>query len=222
MSQVEGNNYVIYIIDPSSGLSNLPRLCNAFLRLFDAYASSLKSQKLKNPCDVILQILPLAAIASSMSLVIPSPVTYKNVAFEVYNRCAPPKELDVTSPYTYAPAVQLAATIPRKIEFALSSTPIAGLSHLDRCVHVGYCWVPGASWLSASWTDNQGHQQWNACYRIATDQDQGWPTFEETIKEIWDTTVDLIDSKNAPWRIFIAKDKSMSQQELDSELSEVN
>ena len=151
---------------------------------------------------------------------IPSPATYKKVAFEVYNRCPPPKEIEITSPYTCAPAVQLAGTIPRTIDFALSSTPIAGLSHLDRCVHVGYCWIPRASWLTASWTDNQGHQQWNASYRIATDQNPSWPTLEETIKEIWDTTVDLIDSKNAPWRLFIAKNKSMSCQELDGELSE--
>ena len=216
-----GSNFVIYIINPSAGLSNLPQLCNAFLRLFEAYASSLKSQKPEDPCDVILQILPLAAIASNMDLVIPSPATYKKVAFEVYNRCAPPKGLDRTSPYNCAPAVQLAGTIPRTIDFALSSTPTAGLSHLDRCVHVGYCWLPHSSWLSASWTDNQGRQQWNACYRIATDQNQSWPTFQETIKEIWDTTVDLIDSKNALWRIFIAKSKSMSQQELDGKLSEV-
>ncbi|KAL8787851.1 MAG: hypothetical protein Q9195_007591 [Heterodermia aff. obscurata] len=218
-SQVEGTNFGIYIINPCSSLSSLPQLCNAFLRLFEAYASALKGQKLERPCDVILQILPLAAIASNLKLVIPSPATYKKVAFEVYNRCAPPQELDLTSPYTCAPAVQLAGTIPRSIDFALSSTPIAGLSHLDRCVHVGYCWLPHASWLSASWTDNQGHQQWNACYRIATDQNQSWPTLEETIKEMWDTTIDLIGPKNAPWRIFIAKSKSMSRQELDCWLS---
>ena len=153
-----------------------------------------------------------------MNLVIPPPATYKKVAFEVYNRCAPPKELDITSPYTCAPAVRLASTIPRTIDFALSSRPIGGLSHVDRCVHVGYCWLPQTPWLSASWTDNQGQQQWNACYRIATERNQSWPTFQDTIKEIWDTTVDLIDSKNAPWRVFIAKSTPMSRQELDSKL----
>ena len=173
---------------------------------------------MENPCDMILQILPLAMIASNERLIVPSPGTYKKVAFEVYSRCAPSKDIQ-SAPYACAPAVQLAGKIPRTIDFSLTSTPTANLSHAQRCIHVAYYWNPHAQWLSASWTDNLGCQQWNACYRIATDRTQSWPTFEEAAKEIWDTTTDIIDSKTLFRRVFLVKGSSMSRHELNSKRS---
>lgn len=173
---------------------------------------------MENPCDMILQILPLAMIASNEKLIIPSPATYQKVAFEVYSRCAPCKDIE-SAPYACAPAVQLAGKIPRTIDFSLTSTPTANLSHVQRCVHVAYHWNPLAQWLSASWTDNQGCQQWNACYRIASDRTQSWPTFEEAAKEIWDTTTDMIDQKSVSRRVFIVKGSSMSRRELNGKCS---
>lgn len=47
------------------------------------------------------------------------------------------------------------------------------------------------------------------------DRTQSWPTFEEAAKELWDITMDIIDSKSAPSRVFIAKSSTMSRQEMD-------
>ena len=173
---------------------------------------------MENPCDMILQILPLAMIASNERLVIPSPGTYKKVAFEVYSRCAPCKDIE-SAPYACAPAVRLAGKIPRTIDFNLNLTPTANLSHAQRCIHVAYYWNPDAQWLSASWTDTLGCQQWNACYRIATDRTQSWPTFGEAAKEIWDTTTDMIDSKTLSRRVLLVKGSSMSQHEMNGKRS---
>lgn len=168
--------------------------------------------------DISLHILPLAEIASNEHLVIPGPGAYKKVAFQVYSRCAPLQDLGDVSPFSCAPAIQLARTIPRAINLQLTSTPVAGLPHLDRCIHVGYCWHPHANWLSVSWTDNQGSLQWSACYCVATTESRTWPTLQGASKEIWDTTMDLINTVSVPWRIYIAKIGRMSRQELDGKL----
>ena len=215
-SKVESTNFVIYMVNASTNPTSLPRLCEAFLHLSESYASLLKEQKVEASNDVLLHILPLDTIASNEKLVITGPAAYKKVAFEVYNRCAPLEDIDDLSPFSCAPAVQLARTIARTINLQLTSTPVAGLPHSDRCIHVGYYWDLDAQWLSASWTDSQGNLQWNACYCIATNKSQNWPTLQEAAKEVWDTTMDLINSNIVPWRVFIAKASRMSRQESDS------
>ena len=211
-------NYVIYMISTSSDLFELPLLCAAFLKLFDHYAAALKGHQPEDPNDVVLHILPLAAIASNEHLVIPAPSAYKQVAFEIYSRCAPRKDLAKLSPFYCAPAIHLARPIPRAINFTLASTPITGLSQADRCIHVGYCWDPDATWLSTSWTDNTGSLQWNACYRLTVSGSQTWPSFEEVANEIWDTTLTMLNPKNMPWRCIIAKGGSMSQMEASGRI----
>ena len=206
------------MVNTSTNPTSLPLLCEAFLKLSDAYALALKEERMETTNDISLYILPLAEIASNEHLVIPGPAAYRRVAFQVYNRCAPLQNISDVSPFSCAPSIQLARTIPRAINLQLTSTPVAGLPHLDRCIHVGYCWVPGAHWLSVSWTDNQGSLQWSACYCVAITESRSWPTLQETAKEIWDTTMDLINTSGVPWRVYIAKAGWMSRQESSGKL----
>ena len=212
---IEDTNIAVYIVDTSPDSSDLPRICKAFFHLFEVYASLLRSKRNQNPSDVILHVLPIATLATKGMLVVPSLATFRETAFEIYNKCAPHRAQCLTSAHDCAPAVQLAAPIPRAIDFSLASTPIMGLSRMDRRSHVGYYWDPHRQWLSASWTDNQGFQQWNACYRIKLDRKERWPSVHEVIKEIWDTTMDLIDSNSAPWQIFVAKGGVIHRWERD-------
>ena len=210
---------MIYMVNTSTDATRLPHLCEAFLRLSESYASVHREQKVEATNDMSLHILPLASIASNKHLVIPEPAAYRRVAFEVYNRCAPLKNSDEVSPFFGAPAVLLARTIPRTINLQFTTTPVAGLPLSDRCIHVGYCWNPRTQWLSASWTDTQGSLQWSACYCVATTQNSRWPTLHEVAREVWDTTMDMINSNGVPWKVYIAKMSRMSKQELDGEYS---
>lgn len=167
--------------------------------------------------DMSLHILPLANIASNKRIIIPTPAAYNKIAFEVYSRCAPFVNSDEVSPFFCAPAVLLARTIPRTINLQFTTTPVAGLPHSDRCIHIGYCWDANTQWLSASWTDSQGSLQWSACYCVATTQSLPWPTLQEVAREVWETTMDMINSNSVPWKVYIAKASRMSKQELDGE-----
>ena len=206
---------MIYMVNSSTNATRLPHLCEAFLRLSESYTSAYREQKVETINDISLHILPLANIASDKRLVIPEPSAYRKAAFEIYSRCAPLRNHDEVSPFFCAPAILLARTIPRTINLQFTTTPVAGLPHSDRCIHVGYCWNPHTQWLSASWTDAQGSLQWSACYCVATTQTPRWPTLQEVAREVWDTTMDLINSNSVPWKVYIAKGSRMSKQELD-------
>ena len=208
---------MIYMVNAAHDATRLPHLCEAFLKLSESYASAHREQKVETSNDMSLHILPLANIASDKHLVIPEPAAYRKVALEVYSRCAPLINSDEVSPFFSAPAVLLARTIPRTINLQFTTTPVAGLPHSDRCIHVGYCWNPRSKWLSASWTDSQGSLQWSACYCVATTQNPRWPTLQEVAREVWDTTMDMINSNSVPWKVFIAKASRMGKQELDGE-----
>ena len=214
---------MIYMINAFDEPTVIPRLCEAFLKLFDAYASSLKGGQLQGSNDVILQIVPLSFIASSETLVLPDPTMYKKLAFEVYDRCAPSLKLDRTglTQFSCASAVQLAKKIPRNINLKLTSNLIDGPPLADRCVHVSYCYSIHSQWLTASWVDSHGCSQWNASYHLAMDLDEVWPHFPEVAQDIWETTLEFARLHSAPYRVFVVKNESIAQEECDGTLKDV-
>lgn len=202
----------------------LARLCEAFLKLFDAYAGSLGEENNRDTIDVVLQIIPLSLIASTDRLIIPSPTVYKKIAFEVYDRCAPSAQLDRTAPtpFSGASAVQLAKVIPRSINLKLTCRSIDGSLVSDRCIHVSYCFSTYSQWLTASWTDSLGCLQWNASYYVAVDAEEVWPRFSEAGQDMWQITLDIARALGAPYRFFIARVGPMPREEYDGMLKGIS
>ena len=212
--------FVIYMVNAFNEPTAIARLCEAFLKLLDAYTGSLGKENNGDTIDVVLQIMPLSLIASTETLTIPSPTVYKKIAFEVYDKCAPNAELDRTAltPFSGASAVQLAKVIPRSINLKLTCRSIDGSLVSDRCIHVSYCISTSSQWLTASWTDSIGHLQWNASYYLAADAEEVWPQFSEAAQDMWQTTLDIARALGAPYRFFIARVGPMPREEYDGTL----
>lgn len=216
-SGATSKTFVIYIIDLFESTSVLPLICQAFLKLFDSYASGLRESQPANPNDLALQVIPLAMFASTQHLVIPEPAAYRKMALEVYSRCAPTSQSSFDSPFNYGPPIQLAKNHPPSINFKLTSKPSVGLPLGDRCIHVSYCCPAQSAWLTASWTNNQGSHQWNTSYYLGDNpsgSDEQWPDFDDVAKDMWQITMSMAGSIDTPYRIFIIKSDLMTQAEI--------
>ncbi|KAL8730133.1 MAG: hypothetical protein Q9181_004771 [Wetmoreana brouardii] len=212
-----GTNHVIYMVDPFNDEAKFPHLCAAFLELSATYATRVRKAGLDNFKKVVLQVVPLNFLANCDRLTIPPPKAYTKLAFEVYNRCSPgPSENgNMPPPYASASAIRLARLVPKHVNFHLSPQPPPSLLTHDLCLHMAYSWHPEDQWLACAWTDNFGTIQWNAIYCLGTPGPDLWAAFAMTGKEILDTTRDMLQPSNLPWRLHIVKDGPLHHQELD-------
>ena len=213
---LQNGTTVIYIINPFKDQQYLPRLCDAFSRLPNSYGIAREKRRPEKRDDFVMQIIPLDLVWSPDFIVVPSPAEYRRLAFEIYNQCAssesgPNWELNFIS----APAICLAKAIPKTIDFKLSSESSAPLMQSDNCVHVSYAWDNVSEWLVAVWTDNLGVLSWRACYCLGTDAEKSWKPFYEVAKEIFESSFDMLQPPNAPWHLFVCKDRPMLKQEND-------
>ena len=203
------------MINPFRNRRVLPWLCAAFMKILDSCGQSLH-MKTKSTGALVLQIVPLNLVASLEGATLPPAKAYSRLAREVYNRCGSTstggKRQDPQ--YQCAPAIRLARSIPKAINFRLTPNPSTALLQSDRCFHLSYSWSFYQDWLTASWTDNPGVLQWNATYNMGKEVVERWQIFVKTAREIWNTTLDIFRPGSAPWRIFIAKDSPMHREEL--------
>lgn len=222
-SKSQGGNTVVYMINPFESFHPLAHLCAAFSRLFDSYLATLKTSHVEKPNDLILQIIPRSFIASATTIALPSPADYKRLSFEVYDRCGPSESAQLGhSGFFCAPSIRLARMMPKTINLKLSREPSAGILSSDMCFHLAYSWDPTQHWLTASWTDNQGDLQWNAPYCLGGAEDDGedlWPVFSAIVREMWETTLEMLSPQNSPWKLFVVKDSPMLKRELEIWLS---
>lgn len=215
---LRGGNTVIYMVNPFPNGQHLPILCNAFLRLFDAYLATMKQKNLDEPNDLVLQIVPSDLMYAANSLPMPSPSDYRRLALEVYDRCGPNDNAQQkqTSPYFSLPSIRLAKAIPKTIDFRLTPQNSALSLQSDNCLHIAYSWTTGEDWLTASWTDNLGVLSWNACYCLGEIEENPWPTISGIVNEIWETTLDMLQPRGGPWHLFVSKSGTILKRELAS------
>lgn len=205
--------FVIYMVDPFGGSSSVWELCSSFWALFQAYGQGQpgRPDQAQKP-DLVLQIIPIDYIASFDVPVVTDPSTYINLAREVYDRCPPSSPSgDKTSLGIYtAPAFQLEETLPRSIPFKLLSEPPQDLLRENCYMHLGYAISLDGTWLTAAWTDSCGKSQTVVSYHLGT------RAFGEVAKEIWQTTIDILQSRRVHWRVCIAKAGVMDREELEN------
>ncbi|KAK4696963.1 hypothetical protein P7C71_g1026, partial [Lecanoromycetidae sp. Uapishka_2] len=200
------------------GPQHLPTICAGFLKLFEAYNVTVKQKQVDQPNDLLLQIIPSELIYSSDIIAMPSPSDYRRLALEVYDRCGPncSNERKRNPQYVSAPAIRLAKAIPKSIDLRLNPDSSGPVLQTDNCLHVAYAWDISDRWLTASWTDNLGILSWNACYCFGEPEEAPWQSFSDVAKEIWETTCDMMRSRNVPWRLFICKDGAAHSKESDT------
>ena len=206
---LQSGTIVIYIINPFNDQRYLSALGEALLRLSNSYRAALEKRRLDRHNDLVTQIVPLDLVWSPEFIVVPSPADYRKLAFEVYDSCGR------ASDFMRAPAIRLAKAVPKVIDFKLVPESSASFMQSDYCVHVSYTWDTTNEWLAASWTDNLGVLSWVACYYLGKKQETLWKLIYEYVKEILETSFEMLHPPSAPWRLFICKDSPLPKMEND-------
>lgn len=205
--------FVIYMVDPCGSPSALWELSSAFWTLFQAYGQGPpgRPDQPQKP-DLVLQVIPLKYIASFEVPVILDPSTYINLAREVYTRCPPsvPNSDKTPLPIYTAPAFQLEEALPRSVPFKLISEPPPDLLRENCYMHLGYAVSLDGMWITAAWTDSCGKSQAVVSYHLGT------RVFGEIAKEIWQTTIEILQSRKVHWRVCVAKAGVMDREELET------
>lgn len=205
--------FVIYMIDPFDSPSALWELCSAFWTLFQTYGQGSPGRPDQDhKPDLVLQVVPMKCVASFDVPVILDASSYVNLAREVYDRCPPSVPNGDKTPLNIykAPAFQLEETIPRQVPFKLISEPPHDLLRENSYMHVGYAISLDGTWITAAWTDNCGKSQAVVTYHLGT------RVFGEVAKEIWQTTLEILQSRRVNWRVCIAKSGVMEREELET------
>lgn len=205
--------FVIYMVDPFEKPSSIWELCSAFWTLFQAYGQGPpgRPDQIQKP-DLVLQLVPIKYVASFEAPVILDSSTYATLAREVYDRCppsAPSEDKTPLSIYT-APAFQLEEPIPRSIPFKLNAEPPQDLLHENSYIHLGYAMSLDGTWITAAWTDICGKSQAVVSYNLGTRM------FGEVAKEIWHTTIEILQSRRVTWRVCITKAGVMDREEMEA------
>ncbi|OAL52531.1 hypothetical protein IQ07DRAFT_563133 [Pyrenochaeta sp. DS3sAY3a] len=205
--------FVIYMVDPFGDASALWELCSAFWMLFQTYGQGPpgRPDQPQKP-DLVLQVVPMKYVASFDVPVILDPSAYAKLAREVYDRCPPSAPSgDKTSLNIYsAPAFQLEETLPRSVPFKLISEPALDLLRENCYMHVAYAISQDGTWITAAWTDTCGKSQAVVSYHLGT------RVFGEIAKEIWQTTIDILQSRRVHWRVCVAKAGVMEREEFET------
>lgn len=222
ITEPDETSHLIYMVNPFNDEAMLPHLCAAFLRLFSAYASGIRKSQKMSARDLVLQVIPLSFLADCECLTIPPPKSYIRLAFEVYSRCSPANgnsDGAVPSLFSSGSAIRLARPIPNTINFRLTPQPPHGLLTCDSSLHLAYSWDTAQQWLACAWSDNLGIKQWSAVYCLQEPEPDFWAAFSETVKEILDTTRDMLQPVDHTWSLHILKDRDLEERELDGMLT---
>ncbi|KAJ4988246.1 Mediator of RNA polymerase II transcription subunit 13, partial [Stagonosporopsis vannaccii] len=203
---------IIYMINPFDDPSALWELCASFWILFQTYSQAPNLPGQPQKPDLVLQIIPIKDVASFDHPVITSSHTYVNLAREVYNRSPPSsKPEDKTPlPIASAPAFQLEEPIPRNVPFKLQSEPPQDLLRENSYMHLAYAISFDGTWLTAAWTDSSGKSQATSTYHLGT------RPFNELAKEIWATTITILQARKVHWRVCVARAGVMDRDELET------
>ena len=206
-------NTIVYMINPSNKEGSLPYLCTAFLKLFNAYKIAVEAQGVEEPSDVVLQVVPSRFIYSEAELITLSPVDYRRLAFEVYDRCGPKQR---RLQHIGAPSIRLAKALPKSIDFRLTPEDLPLSLQNENCLHVAYAWDLRDNWLTAAWTDNLGVLSWTACYCLPSGIVAPWQALSKIAKEIWETSMDMLQPRHGLWRIIFCKNGTVYKHEWET------
>ena len=221
---------MVYLVNPFTNGDAIVDLCLAFAELFSAYVHSPQVQHTKQTNEVVLQIVPMDFFAARRVVVAPTQEQYMKLALEVYERCAltQGQTPETFPPTRHASAVMLTQSIPKSIDFRLTAEPSVSLLHENSCLHVAYSRGADDRWVSAAWTGGRGELQTCASYCMdvsprAADDEAGAALertpFADVAREIWETTLGIIQVKRVHWRVLVARAGVMGQEEIEGKIA---
>ncbi|KAK2831991.1 hypothetical protein FQN49_006964 [Arthroderma sp. PD_2] len=208
---MSNKSIVVYIVNPFKISAATVDICAAFLRLFHKYVEEADKRTPRHLNELVLQIIPSDFIAVGGSLVIPTQTEYLRLALEVYSRC-PPHE-PVSDMFGCAPAFTLASPIPKVIPFKLTTDEGSPMD-AGQPYHVAYSISSDQRWVTAAWTDNLGQRQLTLSYSLREATSRTCRSMSEVRQDIWQTTTDMTGLSRGRWRVVIARDEPMDEEEV--------
>ncbi|KUI69911.1 Mediator of RNA polymerase II transcription subunit 13 [Cytospora mali] len=212
-STAVSTNFVIYFVYTPDNPNTIVESCAAFQRLFEIYKRALAERKKPAQNELVLQLVSLADITTSTSMVVLSPHNYARICLETYDRCT------LFGGPMPSPAIVLEQPMTRGIDFHLRNPPSAHILHENSCMHIAYSQSVDERWITAAWSDNRGCKQMTASYCLGRKGKPLSRSFTEIAREIWMTTYDLTSIWKVHWRIIITKNGPMDQQEVSDWVS---
>ncbi len=191
-------------------------LCAAFLRLFQSYVRSQNSPCSFRPNEIVLQLIPVGFVASETALVVPTQAEYRALALEVYERCGLEtwNAGDEAIAPGNAPSILLSDKIPSSIDLKLTAEAPSSVLHEPTSLHIAYSQSIDGRWISASWTEDDGSNQMSMSYCLGMEEAAPRRAFEDIAREIWETSIGMIQARKVRWRFLIASAGVMEQEEL--------
>ncbi|KAG7286093.1 hypothetical protein NEMBOFW57_008396 [Staphylotrichum longicolle] len=202
-------NFVVYFAYNPEDPSSIVDSCSAFQELFEHYKRCMMDRKKHISNELVLQLVPLDAVASETSLVVLSPTECTRLCLETYDRCT------LFGGPMPSPAIMLERALPRGIDFKLTANPSPNLLRENSCIHVAYARSVDERWVTAAWTDNRGSTQTIASYCLGRRGKPQSRVIGEVLHEIWETTHGLISMCKVHWRAVITKCGPMEQHEME-------
>ena len=211
------DNVVLYFINPFDDEILVWKICSWFLQLRQAFQRSLSgNNEALSAIGVILQLIPLSYMAPFNEQYALYPDYQLRLAGEVYDRCRHVEPVESTTGLDIlcAPLFQLAEPLPKSIPFRLSLDPPSDLLNENAYMHVAYAKSADSRWVTAAWTDNSGKRQAHATYSLEGDR-----SFSDIAKELWQTTLEIVQRRKVTWKVIIVAIRDMKQEEMDGQLA---
>lgn len=202
-------NLVVYFVYTPENPSSIVEACAAFQELYEMYKRVMADRKRAITNELVLQLVSLDSVASETSLAILTPADYTKLCVETYDRCT------LFGGPMPAPAIVLEQALPNRIDFKATTNPPAHVLQENSCIHIAYARSVDERWITAAWTDNRGSKQMTASYCLGRRARPLSNSLTEIMREIWETTHDLISVWKVHWRVIITKCGPMDQTEVD-------
>ena len=203
-------NIVIYIINPESAPTSVGKVGSAFIALWSAYVKACGKQK---PNEVALQIVPVSFLASPDTVVVRPQADYLKLAVEIYNRCPPVRSEDRVA--ACGSAAVLAESTERKLQFDLAVSAQSPFAKDGRSLHLAYSQSIDGRWITAAWTDPNGHTALTMSYSVRQRGSTVSRPLSEIIHAMWEVSMDLMRTTHSKWRLIVAKAGLISALEFN-------
>lgn len=211
----EPQNVVIYVIDPFPHAEAIVDLCAAFVALSEAYNQSPATQECEETHEIVLQIIPMECVLSDKSVPILSSTQFFHLSLELYEKCTLTDDKEGQFRPS-APCVLLEEPIPKRIPFILSPDPPQSLLHERSCLHIAYSCGVDDRWISVAWSDSRGGSRSCTSFCLVRKE---FPSprrsFDDVAQEIWERSVELVETQKGIWRFMLVKAGVMEMEETE-------
>ena len=200
-----GQTVVVYLLNPFREDGMIKYICACFWEFCKSYS---RTQNALRPSNIVLQVVPMEAVAIRDCFVVPNTKYLKHLAHSTYDMSPLPQKDECNAVWQIdcTPSVRVVPGITRKINFMLSETPPSSLMQEAQVLHLSYAISSDGDWLSAAWTDYTGQHQHTASFCLARAE------YHSVLSTVRNWTASMMPDKST-WRLIVARLGSFNPRE---------